>query len=86
MSVPPVAGPGFTDEASDGDDGVCEGDECVHDAGSHFGPDGQLCVASVVPGVGSLDDPSCAGLDGGGDFLGCDQPSSASNSRVRWES
>lgn len=37
--------------------------ETVDDAGTSFGAGGEFLEAAVVPGVGSLHDPSLAGLE-----------------------
>ena len=61
--VPAVAGPGFLDEASGGDDRGGEGDERVDHAGADFGADLEFPEPASVPGVRSLHDPASSGLE-----------------------
>lgn len=59
-----MAGPSLADESADDDRRIREGDERGDDMGAAFGADGQLLEAAVVPGVGALNDPTGAGLQG----------------------
>src|SRR5205085_12672598 len=61
--VPAVEGPGFADQATYGDDRVGKVEECVDDEFAAFVAALQA-VEGVVPGVGALDMPALAGLDG----------------------
>ncbi len=61
-SVPAVEGLAFSDEASDGDDRVGEGDESVNDFDAAVGAEGELLEAAVVPGVRPVDWPSAGRL------------------------
>lgn len=62
--VPAVGGPGLSDESSGGDDGACQGDERVDDAGAHFGADLEFAEPARMPGVRAFHDPSGSGLEG----------------------
>ena len=73
-SVPAVAGPAFSDEASDDDNGVGVGDERVDHDGANFCADGEFSEPAVVPGVRSRDRPSADGLQWGGLAFRSDLP------------
>src|SRR4051795_4056658 len=59
---PAMAGPGGAEEPAGDDDGVGQGDVGLDHRPAAFGADGELLEASVVPGVGPLDDPAGPGL------------------------
>src|SRR5699024_10788099 len=60
--VPTVGDPGLADQASDDDDRVGEGDECVVDASSAFGADQEFFEAAGVSGVRAFLYSAVAGL------------------------
>src|SRR3954453_15498711 len=62
--VPVVGEPGLGEESSGDDDGVGQRDECLDHASAALGAEGEFAKAAVVPGVGPLDHPAAARLEG----------------------
>src|SRR5215217_7726708 len=60
-ALPTIPSPGFSNESAHDDDRVREGDPEVDDLPSPLRAPHQLLV-SVIPGVGSLHDPTFRGL------------------------
>ena len=61
-AVPPVAWPGFGEQASGDDDRVGQCDESVDDSDAPLSADVELAETSVVLGIGAFHDPSLSGL------------------------